>query len=115
MQKAQVYAKDKYVRTSTKKVGIVMDLVRGLNASEAKRVLTFDQTKAAKLILKVLNSAMANAKHNFDLNEDSLYVSELFVENGPTIKRGHFVGRGRFSPILKRTAHIVVGLSERKK
>lgn len=113
MNKALVYAKSKYIRTSVKKTRPVMDLVRGKDIVEARRVLRFHQTKPAKLVLKTLNSAVANARHNLDLNEKNLYISELYVNEGPTMKHGQFVGRGRFNPLLKRTSHIVVGLSER--
>lgn len=115
MKKAQVYAKHKYARISPKKVAPVLDLVRGKGVSEAMRVLKFDQTKGAKLTLEVLKSAMANAKTAHKLNEKNLFVSETWVDGGPIQKRGRFVGRGHFSPILKRTSHITVGLSERKK
>ncbi len=115
MNKALVYAKSKYVRTSVKKTRPVLDLVRGKDVNEAKKILRFHPAKPAKLLLKTLNSAVSNARHNLDLNEKNLYISELYVNEGPTMKHGQFVGRGRFNPILKRTSHIVVGLSERDK
>lgn len=115
MEKALVYSKAKYVRTSVKKTNPVMKLIRGKSVAEAKRVLEFHPTKASDLILKVLNSAVANARHNLSLSEKDLYISEIFVNEGPTLKRGRIVARSRFSPIFKRTAHLVVGLSERTK
>ncbi len=113
MKNALVYSKYNKARTSVKKVSPVIDLVRGKGVAEAANILQFNKTKASDIVLKVLNSAVANAKNNLSLNEKDLYVSEIFVNGGPTIKRGRIVARGRFSPILKRTAHIVVGLSER--
>ena len=113
MEKATVYAKHKYARTSVKKASPVMNLVRGKDVMEAKRVLKYNPTKASDLILQVLVSAVANARNNLDLNEKDLFVSDIYVNPGPTLKRGRIVARSRFSPILKRTSHIVVGLSER--
>lgn len=115
MPKAQVYAHHKYARISPKKVGTVMDLVRGSNVHEAKVVLTFDPTKAAKMLLKVVNSALANAIHNLNLSEKDLFLSDVQVGTAPTFKRGRAGSRGRPSPILKRNSHITVGLSERNK
>jgi large subunit ribosomal protein L22 len=115
MEKALVYAKTKYVRTSVKKTNPVMELVRGKKVEEARRILKFDKTKASDLVLKTLDSAVANARHNLNLNEKDLFISELFVNGGPALKRVRFVAKGRVSPILKPTSHIVVGLSERKK
>lgn len=109
--KSQVYAKHLGAHISPKKLAPVADLVRGKNILDAKVALTFDPTKAAKLILKVLNSAEANALHNNKMS-NSLYVSELWVGAGPMAKRGRFVAKSRVSPILKRTANIYVGLSE---
>ena len=114
MEKATVYAKGKYLRVQPRKVAIVMDLVRGASAKEANKVLSFDTTKAAQEVNKVLRSAIANAKHNLSLNEDNLYVHDIQVHEGPMLKRFKFAGRYRVRPILKRTSHIIVGLSERK-
>jgi large subunit ribosomal protein L22 len=111
MNQSQVYAKHLGARISPKKLAPVADLVRGKNILDAKIALTFDPTKAAKMILKVLNSAEANALHNNKMN-NSLYVSEIWVGAGPMLKRGRLVAKSRFSPILKRTANIYVGLSE---
>lgn len=113
--KSQVYAKHKYARIAPKKVAIVLDLVRGKDAMEAVRILRFDQSKAGKLALKVLQTAIADAKTAKSLGEEKLFVSETWVDGGPMQKRGRIVGRSNFSPILKRTSHIVFGLSEREK
>lgn len=114
MQRATVYAKGKYIRVQPRKVAIVMDLVRGKDAGEAARILQFDTTKAAREIGKVLKSAIANARHNLSLKAEDLVVCDIQVHEGPMSKRFNFAGRYRVRPILKRTSHIVVGLSERE-
>lgn len=113
METSAVYAKHLGARISPKKVAPVASLVRGKNIVDAKVALTFDPTKAAIMILKVLRSAEANALHNKKMDTARLYVSEIWVGAGPTIKRGRIVAKSRMSPILKRTSNIVVGLSER--
>ena len=114
MEKAQVYAETKYAKISPKKVVPVLNLVRGKSASEAKRILKFDTSKAAKLTLKTLNSAIANAEDAHKLKEENLEVEDIRANQGPTMKRGRISGKSRFSPILKRSTHIVVGLSEKE-
>lgn len=114
MKNTLVYAKTKYVRTSVKKVNPVLELIRGKNIDIAQNILEFHPTKASDLVLKVLKSAVANAKNNMSLNDKKLYISETFVDQGPVRKWGRPVGRGRFSKILKPTSHIVVGLAERE-
>lgn len=114
MEKSQVYAKHLQARISAKKVAPVADLVRGKDLLEAKVILTFDRTKASDLLLKVLNSAKANALTNAKLTESKLYISELWVGVGPTFKRMRIVARSRTNPIMKRTSNIYLGLSERK-
>jgi large subunit ribosomal protein L22 len=113
MNKSEVYAKTKNALISPKKVAPVMSLVRGKSLKQAKLLLHLDLTKASDLVLKTLESAEANAKHNLGMKSEELYVSEIHVSGGDVYKRGMFVGRGRFSPLLKRRSHIVVGLSKR--
>ena len=113
MNKAIVYAKHNRARTSVKKAKPVLDLIRGKDIAEARTILSFHHSKASDMILKVLNSAIANARTNLDLSASNLYVSETFANEGPTLKRGRIVGRSRFSRIFKRTSHLVVGLSEK--
>ena len=112
MNKSEVYPKHMKARISPKKVAPVMDLVRGKLLEEAKLILAFDRTKAAALVLKVLKSAEANAVNNNKFDKKNLVLSELWVSGGPVQKSGNFVAKGRFSPILKRTSHIYVGLSQ---
>ncbi|MBP7927644.1 50S ribosomal protein L22 [Patescibacteria group bacterium] len=112
--KAQVYAKNNSARISPKKVAIVLDQVRGKDLIAAKIFLAFDRTKAAKLILKTLKSAEANAINNLKLKKEGLYLSEVCVDGGRTVKSGRAGSKGRHDPLLKRSSKIVVGLSERK-
>jgi large subunit ribosomal protein L22 len=115
MKDVQAYAILRRARISPKKVAPVLDLIRGKKIYDAKVALTFDNTKAARTVLKVLKSAEANAKNNAKLKTDGLFVEETWVSGGPVAKTGHATGKSYFSPILKRTSHIYVGLSERNK
>jgi large subunit ribosomal protein L22 len=98
----------RYLRTSPYKVREVLGLIRGLEVSEAQRVLRFSDRGAARDVLKVLNSAVANADHTLNLPADELYVSVAFADEGPTIKRWRPRARGRATRIRKRTCHITV-------
>ncbi len=115
MKSSQVYAKHIGARISPKKVGPVLELIRGKDLISAKVALKFDTTKAAEMTLKVLKSAEANAKNNNKLNNDKLFVSQAWAGAGPTLKRMRLVAKSRVSPIAKRTANIYVGLSEKEK
>ena len=103
----------KYVRVAPRKVRVVMDLIRGKNVTEALAILKFTPKVGADVIEKVLKSAVANAEHNFDMNVDNLYVSTVFVDQGPTLKRIHPRSRGQAFKILKRTSHVTVIVKER--
>jgi large subunit ribosomal protein L22 len=107
----------KHVRISPKKANLVAGLVRRKNAVEALDILKFTQKKAAKILYKVLHSAIANAENNFKQNKDSLVIKEIVVNEGRTLKRSVPISRGRVHPILKRTSHITVsvGLDEGQK
>lgn len=115
MEKSQVYAKYLKAKISPKKVAPVMDIVRGVLLEQAKIKLSFDRTKAAKMVLKAIKSAEANALHNNKMSSQDLYISELWVGSGDMYKSGQFVAKGRFSPLLKRLSNIYVGLSQRSK
>jgi large subunit ribosomal protein L22 len=90
----------------------VLDLVRGLPVEEARHVLAFTDRRAADPVAKVLNSAVANAEHNFALDSDELVVAEAFADEGPTLKRWRPRARGRATRIRKRTCHITIVVSE---
>jgi large subunit ribosomal protein L22 len=103
----------RYARISPRKVKIVCDLIRGKDAEEAAHILKNTPKAAAELLFKLLGSAVANAENNEELNRDELYVSEVFANPGPTLKRGMARARGGYSQILKRTSHITVVVKER--
>ena len=103
----------KMVRISPIKARLVIDLIRGKDASEAKIILDNYNNKAARLIKKVLDSAVANAVNNNKMDEKTLYVSEARVDMGPVMKRMMFDSRGHVGRKDKRTSHIVVAVSNR--
>ena len=103
----------KYIRIAPSKVHVVLDLIRGKNYQEAVAILKTTNKAACEPVLKVLNSAAANAEVNLGMNKDALYVAECFADQGPTLKRVQPVSRGRAYRILKRTSHITVILDER--
>lgn len=103
----------KYVRISPRKIKPIADLVRGKNVDDAKAILKFTPRKGAKLLLKVLDSAVANAENNHDMNTDNLFVSEVYANQGSTMKRFVAGSMGRANPILHRTAHIGVVVKEK--
>ncbi len=104
----------RHIRIAPRKVRIVVDLIRGKNVGEAFSILKFTPKAASPVVEKVLRSAVANAEHNFDMNVDKLYVSEVFVDQGPTLKRIHPRSRGQAFKILKRSSHITVVVKERE-
>ena len=104
----------KYVRISPRKVKIVIDLIRGKNVDEATAILTYTPKAASPVVLKVLNSAIANAVNNQELDRKELYVAEVYANPGPTLKRYVARSRGSASPMLKHTSHISVVLDQKK-
>lgn len=102
-----------YARISPKKVMPVLNMVRGKKVSDAVTFLTFDSTKASKMILKTLNSAVANARQKGITNE-VLMVQKATADTAPTAKRGHPGSRSHYSKILKRGAHITVEVSAKE-
>lgn len=102
----------KYIRMSPQKVRLVIDLVRGKEVEEAKNILLFTRKYAADPVRKVLLSALANAKQNPNIDENILYVKEIFVDQGPSLKRWRARAQGRAASIKKRTSHITVILDE---
>ena len=105
----------KYIRISSRKVRIVLDLIRGKHVDEALAILQFTPKAASPEVAKVLTSAIANAENNPPyLNRDNLYVAETYANQGPTLKRFMPRAKGSASPILKRSSHITVILDEKK-
>ena len=101
-------ASARYVRVTPMKARRVVDLIRGLPAAEAQAVLRFSPQSASEPVGKVLDSAIANAEHNHDLDPRTLFVSEAYVDEGPTLKRFRPRAQGRAYRIRKRTSHITV-------
>lgn len=110
----EVRASTKHLSISPRKLRLVCDQVRGMDAEQARIVLNFIPQKGAALISKTLSSAMANAENNFDLNPATLYISEIYADEGPRLKRFTAGARGRYKPRVKRTAHLTVILAERE-
>lgn len=108
-----VKASARFIRMSPRKVRLVANLVRGLDVSLAAAQLGFYQKEAARPILKLLRSAVANAEHNNKLSRDRLFIKTITVDGGPTIKRFRPRAHGRAAPIRKRTSHINIILAER--
>ena len=103
-----------FVPMSPRKVRLVVDTVRGLGANEALAVLKFMPKAAAVPVSKAIRSAIANAEENQGWTRDDLYVSEIKADEGPRRQWRSFGARGRFKPILKRSSHITVVLTERE-
>lgn len=109
----QAIAKLRHARTSAQKGRLVADQVRGLPVEQALNILKFSNKKAAVFVKKVLDSAIANADHNFDADIDDLKVTAICVDEGPTMKRMHARAKGRGNRIFKRTCHFTVTVSDR--
>lgn len=102
----------KYVRISPRKVKIVIDLIRGKRVDEALAILQNTPKAASQPVIKLVNSAIANAENNLGLDRNDLYVAEIFANQGPTLKRIRPRAKGRAARIRKRTSHITVVLDE---
>ena len=108
----EVAAKHRGARLSAQKARLVADQIRGKRVEEALQILEFSTKKAADLMKKVLDSAIANAEHNDGLDIDDLHVSTVFVDEGPTMKRIRPRAKGRADRIFKRTCHITVKVAD---
>lgn len=108
----EVTAKAKGIPVSARKARLVLDTVRGKSVPEAMAILRFLPQKSAVDVLKVVKSAAANAEHNHDLDPETLYIKQIFADEGPTFKRWRARARGRVNRQLKRTAHITVIVDE---
>ncbi len=108
----EVSAKLSHAQISAQKVRLVADQIRGKSAEEALDILTFSTKKAATIVLKLLNSAIANAEHNEGADVDELKVSTIYVNEGRTLKRLKPRAKGRADRILKRSCHITVKVAD---
>jgi len=111
----QVAAKLKYARISPQKCRLVADLVRGQSVGLALATLRFSPKKGAKLVRKVLESAIANAENNLSADIDELKVEAITVDTAPVLKRFHARAKGRGNRIVKRNSHITVTVGDGKR
>ncbi len=104
----------KTVRIAPRKVKLVIDLIRGKKVGDAYAILRNTPRGATKAVEKLLKSAVANAEHNYQLDQDKLYVKEIYVGEGKTLKRMQPHAQGRAFQILKRTSHIYITVAEKE-
>ena len=109
----EVAARLKHARISPQKCRLVADQIRGLPVERALQVLAFSPKKAAGIVKKVLESAIANAEHNEGADIDELKVKTIFIDQGPTMRRWRPRAKGRVNHIIKRTSHITVMVGEK--
>lgn len=105
----------RHLRMAPRKVRLIVDVVRGLPVAEAETRLQFIRREAARPVLKLIRSAVANAEHNFKLDREKLFVKSIVADAGTTLKRYRPRAMGRAAPIRKRTTHITVVLSDEAK
>ena len=110
----EIKANVKHLRTSARKTRLVVDLVRGMQVEKALDQLKFVNKRVTKSVEKLINSAIANAENTYDLSKDNLFIKEIRVDEGATLKRWMPRAHGRATPIRKRTSHISVVLGELK-
>jgi large subunit ribosomal protein L22 len=103
----------KYVRISPRKIRLVMNQVRGKQVGEALNMLSFTPKRGARILKKLVNSAIANAEQNTGVDVDSLYIMQVYADEGPTLKRWRPRAQGRATSIRKRTSHLTVILNEK--
>lgn len=109
----EVVAKLRYYRQSPRKVRLITDLIKGLNTSEALSELQFANKTAARQVIKLIQSAVANATHNFSLDANNLFIKNITVDSGPTLKRWRARAFGRASMIRKHMSHVTITLDEK--
>ncbi|EPP34679.1 ribosomal protein L22 [Chlamydia ibidis] len=105
----------RYIRLQPRKARLAAGLMRNLSVKEAREQLSFSQLKAGRCLIKVLDSAVANAESNCNLKSENLSVIEVRVDAGPVYKRSKSKSRGGRSPILKRTSHLTVIVGEKER
>ena len=110
----EAYAIHKMAIVAPRKARMTLDLVRAKSVKDARAILNNTNTKSSRLILKVLNSAVANAVNNLNLKEEELFVSQCFINPGPVLKRIKFGSRTKVDRRDKRTSHITVKVSDGK-
>lgn len=109
----QINAKARYIRMSPKKIRLILDVIRGMDVALALQQLNFINKTAVLPVKKLLDSAIANATHNFGLDKANLFIKKITADDGPTLKRWKPRAFGRATPIRKRMAHIMIVLEEK--
>ena len=109
-----VHAIAKNVRVAPSKVRLLADMVRGKKVDVALNMLLFTPTPTARAVAKTIKSAAANAEKGFQMSPEVLYISKIYVDEGMTMKRYRSAARGRVSPVLKRSSHITVVVTEQE-
>ena len=104
----------KFARISSRKVKIVADLIRGKDVDEALAIMKFTPKASSEVLEKLLKSAIANAENNHDMSHEKLYISEIYANQGPTLKRIRPAAKGSAVRIRKRTSHITIVLKEKE-
>ena len=112
--KTQARAILRYARISPRKVNIVNDLIRNKDVATARGILMNTPKAASELLIKLLDSAVANAENNFGMDTDKLYIAEIYANAGPTLKRIRPRAQGRAFRIRKRTSHITIVVKEKE-
>ena len=112
--KTQAKAILRYARISPRKVNIVNDLIRNKDVATARGILMNTPKAASELLIKLLDSAVANAENNFGMDTDKLYIAEIYANAGPTLKRIRPRAQGRAFRIRKRTSHITIVVKEKE-
>ncbi len=108
----EVRARVKATRVSPKNLRVVANSVKGMRVDDAITALRFTTTPLAKIVMKAVQSAAANAENNFQMNRDGLRIVKIYADQGPTLKRFRAKPRGRVAPILKRSSHLTVIVDE---
>jgi len=109
----EIRAKARFVRISPQKIRLIMGQVRGKKVEEALNLLSFAPQRGAGILKKLLDSAVANAQQNADMDVDALYIATVYADEGPTLKRWRPRAQGRATRIRKRTSHLTVILGEK--
>ena len=104
----------KFIRVSPRKARMVVDLVRGKKLVEALAILRYTPNKATAAVTKVVKSAAANAEHNYEMDRDEIFISAIYVDQGPSLKRVMPRAMGRADIIKRKTSHITVVVSDKK-
>lgn len=110
----EALAHSRYVRITPRKVSIVCDLIRGKDTKTATAILLNTPKAASEVLLKLLKSAVANAENNHSMDADNLYISKIYANAGPIMKRIQPRAQGRAFRIFKRTSHITIALNEKE-